>query len=86
MMLRREYANCNDLSSPSAGLRRFCRLAVIGDHPYAASAVILIGITLVLSPYLLTILLVLFMVTGIPRLPGPIRSILPGPVREVGST
>lgn len=53
------------------------------DHPYATSAVILIGLTLVLSPYLLTGLLVLFVATGLPRLPAPIRNFLPPPMREI---
>ena len=57
--------------------------AVTNDHPYVTSAVILVGLTLVLSPYLLTALLILFLVTGIPRLPGPIKRFLPGPVVEV---
>ena len=57
--------------------------AVTHDHPYVTSAVILVGLTLVLSPYLLTALLVLFLVTGIPRLPGPIKQFLPGPAVEV---
>jgi len=67
--------------SPPERTLRLC--AVVSDHPYATSSVILIGITLVLSPYLLTALLVLFVATGIPRLPAPVRNFLPGPMREV---
>lgn len=38
---------------------------------------------LILSPYLLTALLILFLATGIPRLPAPLERFLPAPVVEV---
>ena len=60
-----------------------CLLAVTGDHPYVTSGAILIGLGLLLSPYVLTALLALFLATGVPKLPAPVRNFLPAPVLQV---
>ena len=60
----------------------FC-CAVITDHPYVTSGAILVGLGLLLSPYVLTALLALFVATGVPRLPAPVRNFLPAPFLEV---
>ena len=57
--------------------------AVTSDHPYVTSAGILIALALLLSPYVLTALLALFVATGVPRLPAPVRNFLPAPFLEV---
>ena len=46
----------------------------------------MIGLTLILSPYLLTVLLALVLAVGIPRLPAPLRRMLPAPIVEVPNT
>ena len=62
----------------------FC-CAVTSDHPYVTSGGILIALGLLLSPYVLTALLALFIATGVPRLPAPVRNFLPAPFLEVRS-
>ena len=75
--------DCRHVESQAREATHLLCAAVTSDHPYVTSAAILIVLTLVLSPYLLTALLALFVATGVPRLPAPIRNFLPAPVLEV---
>lgn len=52
-------------------------------HPVATSVVILVGSSLLLSPYILLAGIAVVAVTGTKILPGFMRPALPGPVKEV---
>eukprot|EP00208_Stichococcus_sp_RCC1054_P007698 CAMPEP_0206140836 /NCGR_PEP_ID=MMETSP1473-20131121/10794_1 /ASSEMBLY_ACC=CAM_ASM_001109 /TAXON_ID=1461547 /ORGANISM="Stichococcus sp, Strain RCC1054" /LENGTH=311 /DNA_ID=CAMNT_0053535151 /DNA_START=248 /DNA_END=1184 /DNA_ORIENTATION=+ len=57
--------------------------STVATHPVATSAVILIGSSLMLSPYILLAVLALVLTTGTKILPPFLRPALPGPVSEV---
>ncbi len=59
-----------------------CCAAVVA-HPVATSVVILVGSSLLLSPYILLAGIAVVAVTGTKILPGFMRPALPGPVKEV---
>lgn len=59
-----------------------CCAAVV-VHPVATSVVILVGSSLLLSPYILLAGIAVVAVTGTKILPGFMRPALPGPVKEV---
>jgi hypothetical protein len=56
--------------------------SAVVTHPVATSAVILVGSSLLLSPYILVAGIALVLVTGTKILPGFMRPALPGPVSE----
>ncbi|KAK9825143.1 hypothetical protein WJX81_003939 [Elliptochloris bilobata] len=58
---------------------------VVTHHPAEVSSVILLGVALLLSPYLLAGLVILLLVTGVPRLPAMLRPALPSPIVEAQS-
>ena len=55
----------------------------MASHPVATSAVILLGSSLLLSPYILLAVTALILTTGTKVLPPFLRPALPGPVNEV---
>ncbi len=63
-----------------------CVCAVLDGHRVEASAAIIIGLAIILSPYLLIALVVLFLVVGVPNLPSFLRPLLPAPIVQVSSS
>ena len=60
-----------------------CDTSVVSsDHPYVTSAAILGTLGIVLSPYVLTAVVLLLVFTGVPNLPAPLRGFLPAPFLE----
>ncbi|EIE21095.1 hypothetical protein COCSUDRAFT_57016 [Coccomyxa subellipsoidea C-169] len=55
----------------------------LDGHRVEASAAIIIGLAIILSPYLLIALVVLFLLVGVPNLPSFLRPLLPAPIVQV---
>ncbi|KAK9907977.1 hypothetical protein WJX75_000941 [Coccomyxa subellipsoidea] len=70
--------------NPSAALGLAKGLySFLDAHRVESSAAIIIALAIILSPYLLIALVVLFLIVGVPNLPSFLRPLLPAPVVQV---